>query len=102
MKLTLLSGFVAFLATAPALAQVAPSMPAAAATCLSCHGANGRPTLADVPIIAGQQPLYLASALQAYKTGRRTEGQALVMQEMVKGLTNDDIDALANWFGAQK
>lgn len=103
MKHALFGGVVSVLAASPALAQQAtPAMPQVASTCLSCHGANGRPTLADVPIIAGQQELYLANALLAYRTGRRNGGQALVMQEMVKHLTDDDIATLANWFGAQK
>lgn len=76
-------------------------MPAAASSCLSCHGAEGRPVLADVPIIAGQQPLYLRNALQAYKRGWRSGGQALVMQEIVKPLDDDEIEALARWFGGQ-
>ncbi|KPQ08482.1 MAG: Cytochrome c553 [Rhodobacteraceae bacterium HLUCCA12] len=77
------------------------AMPAIASICLSCHGTGGRPALEDVPIIAGQQPRYLRSALLAYSTGRRTGGQALVMQEIVKTLSEDDIDALADWFGGQ-
>jgi len=77
------------------------TMPVIAATCLSCHGTGGRPALEDVPVIAGQQPLYLRNALLAYSTGRRTGGQALVMQEIVKTLSADDIDALAHWFGGQ-
>ena len=86
-----------------AMAQSPDSpIPAVAAQCFSCHGANGRPTLADVPIIAGQQPLYLANALRAYKAGQRTAGRALVMQEMVRGLTDEDIEMLAKWFGEQK
>ncbi len=96
-----------FLSTA-ALAQsskTAPEptpIPASGAQCLSCHGEDGRPELADVPIIAGQQPIYLANALRHYKSGERTGGQALVMQEMVKDLTDKDIEALAKWFGEQK
>ena len=77
-------------------------IPAVGAQCLSCHGEDGRPALADVPIIAGQQPIYLANAMRHYKSGKRTGGQALVMQEMVKNLTDQEIEALAKWFGEQK
>jgi len=100
--------FSAMAFSAPvAMAQQPPSqpgedvMPANASTCLSCHGTGARPVLADVPVIAGQQPLYLRNALTAYSTGRRTGGQALVMQEIVKTLSAEDIDALAEWFGGQ-
>lgn len=89
----------------PALAQNASApaaMPAAASQCLSCHGANGRPALADVPIIAGQQELYLVNALKAYRDGGRASGQALVMAEMVHGLSHDEIADLAKWFGEQQ
>ncbi|MEH6631116.1 MAG: c-type cytochrome [Halopseudomonas aestusnigri] len=78
------------------------AIPPIGSQCLSCHGTDGRPALADVPIIAGQQPIYLANALRHYKSGQRTGGQALVMQEMVKDLTDKDIEALAIWFGEQK
>lgn len=83
-------------------APVPTAIPAVGSQCLSCHGEDGRPELADVPIIAGQQPIYLANALRHYKSGQRTGGQALVMQEMVKDLTDEDIVALAKWFGEQK
>jgi cytochrome c553 len=88
---------------APALAQdAAPdAMPATASKCLSCHGADGHPALADVPVIAGQQELYLINALTAYRDGNRSFGQAQVMAEMVRGLSDADIAALAKWFGDQ-
>ena len=81
---------------------VAGEMPALGARCLPCHGADGRPALADVPVIAGQQPLYLANAIRAYRDGQRASGQALVMHEIVKDATDADIEALAQWFGAQE
>lgn len=93
------------LTASPALAQNASApaaMPAIASQCLSCHGANGRPALADVPIIAGQQELYLVNALRAYRDGGRGSGQALVMAEMAHGLSDDEIAALAKWFGEQQ
>lgn len=78
------------------------TMPPLGAQCLSCHGSDGRPALADVPIIAGQQPLYLANALKAYRDGKRAAGQAMVMHEIVKNTTDAEIDALAQWFGGQQ
>lgn len=99
---------MALIAAAPAaFAQQPPdpsgddAMPVVASTCLSCHGTGARPALEDVPIIAGQQPIYLRNALLAYGSGARTGGQALVMHEIVKGLSDEEIEALAHWFGGQ-
>lgn len=79
------------------------SIPAVAAPCLSCHSADGRPVLPDVPIIAGQQIAYLISALNSYRAGgTRNGGQALVMQQFVKDLSDSDIKLLARWFGEAK
>lgn len=77
-------------------------VPGTAHQCFSCHSATGEPLLADVPIIAGQQPLYLYNALQHYKNGTRTGGQALVMQEIIKDLNDKELKTLADWFGRQK
>lgn len=85
---------------APAMADDA--MPPLGAQCLSCHGSDGRPALADLPVIAGQQPLYLANALKAYRDGKRAAGQAMVMHEIVKNTTDAEIEALAQWFGGQQ
>lgn len=94
---------LAFVLTSPASADpVASTMPENASRCLSCHGATGRPVLPHVPIIAGQQPGYLLSALHAYRDGGRITTNALVMQNVIKDLGNDDLAELANWFGAQK
>lgn len=80
-----------------------PGVPAVAAPCLSCHSADGRPVLPDVPIIAGQQSAYLVSALSSYRVGgTRSGGQALVMQQFVKDLSDSDILQLARWFGDSK
>lgn len=84
-------------------ARAEPGMPAVAAPCLSCHSADGRPVLPDVPIIAGQQSAYLVSALSSYRVGgSRSGGQALVMQQFVKDLSDSDILLLARWFGEFK
>lgn len=73
-------------------------MPPSAAPCLACHSADGRPLLADVPVIAGQQVAYLVHALSSYRDGNRRGGQALVMQQFVKDLDDREIATLARWF----
>ncbi|WP_105402557.1 MULTISPECIES: c-type cytochrome [Neorhizobium] len=78
------------------------SPPDKASQCFACHGAEGHPSLADVPIIAGQQPVYLQNTLNAYRSGLRGGGRAIVMREITKRLSDDDIAALAAWFGDQK
>ncbi|MGO4570182.1 cytochrome c [Rhizobium sp. 2YAF20] len=89
--------------TAYADGLAAPAYPPAKASqCFACHGADGHPSLADVPIIAGQQPVYLLNTLNAYRSGLRGGGRAIVMHEITKSLSDDDIAALSAWFGDQK
>lgn len=85
--------------TLAGLAHAQEVMPPSAAPCLSCHGADGRTVLADVPIIAGQQVAYLVHALTSYRDGNRKGGQALVMQQFAKDLDDREIARLARWFG---
>jgi cytochrome c553 len=86
----------------PAAAQTNAAMPPSASTCLACHSVDGRPVLPDVPIIAGQQVAYLVNALTSYRDGHRTGGQALVMQQFVKDLSDAQIRTLAVWFGGAR
>lgn len=89
----------ALAASAVALhAQAQDVIPPAAAPCISCHSVDGRPLLADVPIIAGQQVAYLVRALTSYRDGTRSGGQALVMQQFAKDLDDQQIATLARWF----
>jgi cytochrome c553 len=64
------------LAPSAALAQApAPDLAAGKATaegtCAACHGANGISVSATEPNLAGQKQAYLASQLQAFKSGAR-------------------------------
>ena len=89
--------------TAHADGLAAPALPPAKASqCFACHSADGHPSLAEVPIIAGQQPLYLQNTLNSYRSGLRGGGRAIVMHKITKGLSDDDIAALSAWFGDQK
>ena len=66
--------------------------------CQACHGMDGNSPLPDNPKLAGQNPDYLAKALRDYKSGARKNP---VMGAMASGLTTQDIDNVAAYFGSQ-
>ena len=68
------------------------------AACQSCHGADGVPVSADIPVLAGQEYYYLYVQLKDYKAGRRANP---IMSEMAKNLSKDDMKALAQHFSEQ-
>jgi cytochrome c553 len=67
--------------------------------CAACHGQDGAtPTTPDYPKLAGQYPDYLAKALRDYKSGARKNP---IMAGMAQGLTDKDIDNVAQYFAVQ-
>lgn len=66
-----------------------------AKTCASCHGEKGISTAPMYPHLAGQHASYLLHALKEYKAGRR---QNQIMQPMVEGLSEEEMEALAKHF----
>lgn len=71
-----------------------------AGSCMACHGAEGKATVPLYPSLAGQHAPYLEHALQAYKKGERSGGQAEVMKAFVAGLSNDDMADLAAYYSS--
>ena len=72
--------------------------PAAAATCVACHGADGVGITPDYPTLAGQHADYIEQSLKAYRKGTR---QNAIMNGMAAALSDDDIHALAHYFSQQ-
>lgn len=66
--------------------------------CDSCHGPAARP---DYPRLAGQDADYLRSQLDLFVALGVERGghNAHIMAEIVRGLTPEDIEALAAWYG---
>ncbi len=73
-----------------------------AAACSSCHGAEGKASVSLYPHLAGQNADYLQRALQAYKQGERSGGQAEVMKAFVSGLSEADMADLAAYYHSLK
>lgn len=84
---------------APATAADAVAGRGKAAPCAVCHGADGIAVAPDAPNLAGQNELYTATQLRAYRDGTRKHE---VMSLMAKPLTDADIDNLAAWFASIK
>ncbi len=72
--------------------------PADLAKCVACHGTNGRPRLAGVPLIAGRETEELIRALKAYRSGERENA---LMQAAVRGLSDQSFEDLADWYSSQ-
>ena len=66
-----------------------------AARCAACHGAAGVSGNPAWPSLAGQQPVYLVSALNAYKTGARRDP---LMTVQVAGLSAADTNNLVAYY----
>ncbi len=70
-----------------------------AASCVSCHGPDGR-SVTVIPSIAGQSEKRLLERLQAFKAG--TAPDATIMTRLIKGYDDAQIRALARWFSEVK
>ena len=99
-------GFILFVLAGPALAQ-APAGNAEAARskismCTGCHGIPGYktvyPRVYQVPMITGQQPVYLVNALQAYKSGARSHPS---MRGIAQSLSEQDMADLAAYYSSE-
>lgn len=85
--------------TASQAADIQAGKEKAAEVCASCHGPEGRESVAPAyPILAGQHRDYLLHALKAYQTGARDNA---VMDGIVSGLSERDMDNLAAWFASR-
>ena len=68
--------------------------------CISCHGDGGKGRIANhvfYPVIGGQRRVYLRSQLVNWKLGERSNSPDGIMNKIAKLLSDDEIDALANY-----
>ena len=96
-KVKFLATVIAAVATA-AVAVASAEPPAGAPSCSGCHPVSLRVT-SPVPRLAGVDRAAIVRAMQEFRSGQRP---ATVMDRIAKGFTDDEIQALAAWFAAQK
>ena len=71
---------------------------AKAASCAGCHGATGQGTGMG-PRLAGMAPASFTSAMQAYKSGARSNA---MMKAQASGLSDTDLANLAAYYASLK
>jgi cytochrome c553 len=85
--------------------------PTPVTACVGCHGPRGAGnrdwpgTMSHAPVllapaIGGQHAAYVAKQLRAYRDGRRRNDPARVMREVVRGLDDAEVSALAAYVAA--
>ena len=89
---------VAFASVVPACAALPEPPPAGAAACSGCHAASAKVDT-PVPRIAGADAAAIVKAMQEFRAGQRP---ATVMDRIAKGFTDEEVQAIAKWYSAQK
>ena len=72
--------------------------PPGALACSGCHPA-GRTADTTVPRLNGRNPADIVTAMQAFKSGQLP---STVMDRIAKGFSDDEVKAIAAWYGAHK
>ena len=97
-----LAGAALAQAPAPAPAGNAEAAKSKISMCTGCHGIPGYktvyPHVYQVPMITGQQPVYIVNALQAYRSGARSHPS---MRGIAQSLSDQDIADLAAYYTSQ-
>ncbi len=88
-------GAVVILAAMTGSANAAEAIDAKLQICSSCHGENGQPINATIPIIWGQQEYFLVKQLHDYKTGERDNQ---IMATFAKNFTQAELRPAAAYF----
>ncbi len=91
----LVVGVAVFGVATSAFAGNAQAGKAKAVACSTCHGLDGRSRLPNAPHLTGQNSLYTALQLRAYRSGQRQNAQ---MNVVAQGLTDQDIEDLAAYY----
>ncbi|WP_127077217.1 c-type cytochrome [Rhodomicrobium lacus] len=94
----LMAGGMFFACTQPTLAQAETDVSVLAGTCTNCHGSN-KNWKGVIPGLAGRPEPILLGLLKSYKAG---DPNATVMSRIARGYSEDDLQAIANYYSKIK
>jgi cytochrome subunit of sulfide dehydrogenase len=86
------------LASIAAAVAASAEPPAGAASCSGCHPTSTRVT-SPVPRLVGLDGAAIVRAMQEFRSGQRA---GTVMDRIAKGFTDEEIQAIAAWYAAQR
>jgi cytochrome c len=70
--------------------------------CAACHGADAKtPIMPAYPKLAGQNAQYALNQMKDIKSGARANGQSAAMKGIVMGVSDEEMQAIAEWLAAQ-
>lgn len=73
------------------------------AACAACHGPTGTGNpAANFPALSGQQTTYVKNQLNAFRKGERANDAGKMMQNVAAGMTDAEIDAVAEYIAGLK
>jgi cytochrome c553 len=81
-----------------AAAVVSAEPPPGAASCSGCHPTSAR-VASPVPRLVGLERAAIVRAMQEFRSGQRA---GTVMDRLVRGFTDDEIQAIAAWYASQR
>lgn len=86
-------------ADANAQRRKGPSLDGAMLTqsCFACHGPEGASVASPMPIIGGQQSVYLTTVLNNFRSGERG---STIMGRLMRGYSEAEIAAIANYLAS--
>lgn len=68
--------------------------------CAGCHGPSGSGNPVEFPRLAGQQPDYVVSELQKFRSGERANDPAGMMRGVAQRMTDQEMKAVAQYITA--
>ncbi len=72
-------------------------------TCVACHGKDAKtPIMPDYPKLAGQSAPYAVKQMKDIKSGARANGNAAAMKGIMHLVTDEEVEALAEYLAGLK